>query len=379
MDTYDERRSPSRELLPDLPLEPTQLEWEYEESPAPAPAGRAPASSRRAPRTAQHLTYSEEEPVRPTRQRRGEVPAQRERRREPSRVTDDVVMSIAPATTPAAVRRPRVAPASAKRPAATSTQFVLPPFRSLLEQALPSLVIVATALGVAMIGPLSVFGIPLWALAAAVPALGFLALANEVSHPVWSYSSMVNMAILFAIFPILVVRQSVARVPYIDWSSGTLAAPMVMTLVLIGALAGIGLLAAYLCREDPEYAGVVFLPAAMLIPFFAGSTSITNLHSAMLMVAGIYLVTALLTVVAFVAPPSIAGLIGPVAIMVQFLVLAAIRGADIFPVKSGLSPRVLFFVTVAAKVALTIVVPMASYWMRQVTLIIRTSSRRATT
>lgn len=374
MDNYDERQPASRDLrLPDLPLEPTPLRWEYEETPAPAPAQRTP--SRRMPRTAEQLTYSEEEPARPAPQRRSNAPAQRQRRREIPQGTDDVVMSIAPAATPTPVRRPRVAPATSKRPAATSTPFVLPPFRSLLDQALPSLVIVATALGVALIGPLSLFGIPLWALAASVPALGFLALANEVSHPVWSYSSMVNLAILFAVFPILVVRQSVARVPYIDWSSGTLAAPMVMTLVLIGALAGIGLLAAYLCREDPEYAGVVFLPAAMLIPFFAGSTSITNLHSAMLLVAGIYLVTALLTVVAFVAPPSIAGLIGPVAIMVQFLVLAAIRGADIFPVKSGLSPRVLFFLTVAATVALTIVVPMASYWMRQVTLIIRTSRR----
>jgi len=373
METRDERHASAGDLrLPDLPLAPAR--WEYEETPEPEPV--RPAQQPRRWRTeAQHLSY-EEEPAIPARRRTGGGTSRQRTPRETMRSTDDVVMSIAPAMPAPAARRARVAPAISKRPA-TSTPFVLPPFRSLLDQALPSLVMVATALGVAILGPLSLFGIPLWAFAAAIPALVFLALANEVAHPVWIYSSMVNLAILFAVFPMLVVRQSVARVPYIDWSSGTLAAPVVMTLALIGTLTGAGLLAAWLCREDPEYAGVVFLPAAMLIPFFAGSTSITDLHTAMLMVAGIYLVTALLTVVAFVAPPSVAGLIGPVAIMIQFLVLAAIRGVDIFPVKSGLSPRILFFVTVAATVALTIMVPMASYWMRQVTLLVRTTRRPA--
>ncbi|MGC4106108.1 MAG: hypothetical protein QM753_07095 [Thermomicrobiales bacterium] len=364
-------------LLPDLPLDTGSI-WDYDETPEPTPSipvRRRSDSPRPRPMLAQELTYSEETPAIPLRRRTGTGTTRPRPSREPAHGSDDVVMSIAPAATiPAPARRPRTAPAPSRQ-RSTSTPFVLPPLRSLLDQALPSLVMVVTALGVAALGPLSILGIPLWALAAAVPALAFLALANEVSHPVWSHSSLVNVAILFAVFPVLVVRQSVSRIPYIDWSSGTLAAPMVMTLVLLGALTGVGLLAAYLCREDPEYAGVVFLPAAMLVPFFAGSSSITNLHTAMLMVAGIYLVTALLTVVAFVAPPSISGLMGPVAIMIQFLVLAGLRGADIFPVGSGVSSRVLFFLAVAGTVALTILVPMASYWMRQVMLLVRTSDR----
>jgi len=358
--------------LPDLPFTES-TRWNYAESPEPSrirPSSHieAPREPYRAATSTHHLTYSEDAPALPTRRRPGTTRPRPERSQQDRRTSrDDVVMSIAPAV---------VAPTPSRR-AKTSTRFVLPPLRSLLDQALPSLVMVATAFGIAMLGPLSVFGIPLWAIAAAVPAIAFFALANEVAHPVWSHASMANVAILLAVFPVLVVRQSVSRVPYIDWSSGTLAAPMMMTLVLIGALTGVGLLAAYLCREDPEYAGVVFLPAAMLVPFFAGSTEITNLRTAMLMVAGIYLVTALLTVVVFMAPAGISRLIGPAAIMIQFLVLTAIRGADIFPVGSGVSSRLLFFLAVAATAALTIVVPMASYWMRQVMLIVRSSSRAA--
>ncbi|MGB3330497.1 MAG: hypothetical protein WBA46_16175 [Thermomicrobiales bacterium] len=372
MDSRQDRFEQDRATPPLRRPAPSTLH--YTETPAPSrelPPSRSRTPDSRQRVRAQELTYSElDQTITPRRRR--EQPSPRVRDVDPNN-RDDVVMSISSSAIAPAPTLPRTAPARSRR----TTPYVLPPVRSLVEQALPSLVMVLTALAIAALGPVSVFGIPLWAMAAAVPALAFYALANEVAHPVWSHSSVVNIVTLLAVFPALVVRQSVSRVPYISWSSGTLAAPVVMTVVLIAALAGVGLLSAYLCREDPEYAGVVFLPAAMLVPFFAGSTSITNLRTAMLMVAGIFAVTAILTVVAFVVPPSFSGLIAPVAIMIQFLVLAAIRGAAIFPVGSGFAPRFLFFVTVAATVALTILVPMASYWMRQVMLLVRTSNRTA--
>lgn len=365
MESRYESRLHDREL-PDLPRSTMNY---YEETPSRPSTRRSsgtPDASRRTSATA--ASYVEDAPALPT--NRSPLNAPRSRR-ESVRSNDDVVMSIAPTATPT---QPRAVPARSRR---TSTPFVLPPMRSLVDQALPSLVMVATALAIGFVGPLSLFGIPLWAFAAVIPAAAFTMLANEIAHPVWSHASLVNMAVLLAIFPVLVVRQSVGRVPYIDWSSGTLAAPVMLTLALIGGLVAVGLLAAYLCREDPEFAGVVFLPAAMLVPFFAGSTTITGLRSALLMVAGVYLATAFLTVVAFVAPAGVSGLIAPVAIMIEFLVLAALRGAAIFPVGSGVAMRILFFVTVAATVALTIVVPMVSAWMHQVMLIVRTTDRGA--
>lgn len=363
METRHDSRFSDRELRQPLPNLPRTTMQYYEESPHRSPEHRSVGSPDARRRVSTTAAYVEDAPA----------PAPRtlpRSRRESVRSNDDVVMSIAPAATPS---QPRTAPGRARR---TATPFVLPPLRSLADQALPSLVMVATALAIAVVGPVAVFGVPLWAFAAVVPAAAFTVLANEIAHPVWSHASLVNLAVLLAIFPILVIRQSVGRIPYIDWSSGTLAAPVMLTLALIGGLTGVALFAAYLCREDPEFAGVVFLPAAMLVPFFAGSTTITGLHSALLMVAAIYLFTAVLTVVAFVTPSGWSGLIAPVAIMIEFLVLAALRGASIFPVGSGVAMRVLFFVTVAVTVALTIVVPMVSAWMHQVMLIVRTADRR---
>jgi len=252
--------------------------------------------------------------------------------------------------------------------------FVLPPMRELSSQTVPSAVMALTLLGAAVIGDVSVLGIPIWAFAVTVPTLMVLFLSNGVLHPLWKEASIINLIAVLVVFPTLVVRQSVSRIPFSNASNGTLLAPLSTTALVVGMLIGVALLCAVLCREDPEYAGVVFLPAAMLVPFFAGAGDITNLRTAMLMTVAMFVATAALTVVATILPSRFAVAIAPAAIMVEFLVLAAVRGADVFPLGAGAASKVLFFSIVTFTVALTILVPMLTFWLQQVTLLVRSGT-----
>ncbi|HWV35928.1 MAG TPA: hypothetical protein VNZ55_09845, partial [Thermomicrobiales bacterium] len=161
-------------------------------------------------------------------------------------------------------------------------------------------------------------------------------------------------------------RQSTLRVPFVEWGNGTLLMPVVATLsvvVVLGVLAGGS---AFLAEEDPEYAGIVFLPAALLVPFFAGATEITSLSTALMVLAAIYVVSSLLTVIASVLPGAFPTLVAPLALALEFLVLPMAENTPIFPVGAGVSAKLLFFVLLFVSVGLTIAVPMLAVWMRQV-------------
>ncbi len=280
---------------------------------------------------------------------------------------DDVIVSL---------RQKPVTTASVPHDEAVRAPFVLPSVRELASQTVPSAVMAITLAAAAAVGEVSLFGIPLWAFAVTIPTLLVLFLSNGVLHPLWKEASIVNLIAILVVFPVLVVRQSVSRIPFTAGVNGTLLAPVATTILVVGLLIGAAILCAVLSREDPEYAGVIFLPVAMFVPFFAGAGDITNLRTATLMAVAIFVVTAALTVVATMVPSRYAVAIAPGAIMVEFLVLAAARGADVFPLGAGVASKVLFFAIVTCTVALTILVPLLTFWMQQVTLIMRSNFSR---
>jgi len=282
---------------------------------------------------------------------------------------EDVVVSLRQIPAPAEVEN---------RAERIQVPFVLPPLREMAGQTVPCAVMALTLAATALVGDISILGIPVWAFALTVPTLLLLIFSNSLMHPLWKKASVINLIAVLAVFPALVVRQSVSKIPFSDSSNGTLLAPMATTILVLVMLASVAVLSSILCREDPEYAGVVFLPAAMLVPFFAGAGDITNLRTAMLMSVAIFITAAVLTVVATVVPAHVAVAIAPAAIMVEFLLLAAVRGANVFPLGAGTASKVLFFSIVAFTVALTIIVPMLTFWLQQVMLIVRSNQKQMT-
>lgn len=311
-----------------------------------------------------------------------EIPARRDRPRlrgtsRTRRLPQDEVVAIAQPGEDIVVGRMVSEEARPARRPRSAPLVVLPPWRDMVSQAIPSLVMAATALIAIASGTISLLGVPVWAFAMVIPGLALLLLTNHATHPLWMRATIVNMLTLFAVFPLLVVRQSVSRIPFMRADNGTLLAPTLTTLLLIAVLTGIAIASAVLSVEDPEYAGVIFLPTAMLVPFFAGATTITSLRTAMAMLAIVYVATAGLTVVASFTPTRYVDVIAPATIMIEFLILAAVRGSDVFPIGAGAISKALFFTVIAYTVAMTIAVPLMAQIARQVVTLVQMSFLKA--
>lgn len=230
---------------------------------------------------------------------------------------------------------------------------------------MPDLLVFVTAMLVLAIGPLEPLGVPVWTIAMLVPSLLIFLMSDSATRPLWRRTAVVNLLVLGVLFPVLVVRQSVVDIPYLDRSTGTLWPPLLATVGVAVVLLGLALASAVLSNEDPEYAGVLFLPAAMLVPILAGPVDVTDFRTSVFGIALIYLVVAGLTVVASVLPGAFPTLVAPLAIAAEFVALTAYRTGSIFPIGAGMTSKFLFFGIVFVAVGLAIAVPTLSLWVRE--------------
>jgi len=275
--------------------------------------------------------------------------------------------------------RPEVQAAIHTQPRASSHAWhwsppVMPQPAQVFDLALPNLVTAASTALVTALGTFSPMGLPVWAIVLFVPIMLLALFAGGVRHLGWKRAALINIATLALLFPSLIVRQSVVRIPFVDAGNGTLLAPSIATITVLVVLLALAMASAALAQEDPESSGMLFLPAAMMVPLMAGQTDILGLRTALLMVCAIFLISAGLTVLASVLPGSFPTLVAPLAIALEFVVLALMHDTSVFPTGAGTSAKVLFFVIVLATAGLASVIPSISGWIRQVT---RLTERRA--
>ena len=244
---------------------------------------------------------------------------------------------------------------------------VFPAPLQMLEQGVPNLLMAVSAALVLLLGSNTSLGLPIWAAGIFIPSV-ILALVSTTSNRApWRRTALINVATMAMIFPVLVIRQSVVRIPFVGEGNGTLMAPAIATAAVIGLLLVLAIACAVLSQEDPEHAGIVFLPAAMMVPLLAGQSDLVSLTSALYLAVGIFAVSSILTIVASIMPGGFPAVIVPATIGLEFVLLTAFQSTSIFPTGASGTAKVLFFAIVVATVALAILVPIMSVWVRQVT------------
>ncbi len=244
--------------------------------------------------------------------------------------------------------------------------IVMPSLRLMVEQALPTLMMALSLLLGLVVIDRAPFLEGVWAPIVLAPSITFFFLADRQVRPMWRRCAMMNLAAVGVFYPLLIVRQSYLRVPYVEWGNGTLAMPLMATLTVVVLLLAMGFAAAWMSQDDPEYAGVLFLPAALLVPFFAGATEIVSLRTALIIAASVFLVSSVLTVVASMLPGAYPMLVAPIALALEFMVLPLSDSVPIFPMGAGTASKLLFFVVLATTVGLTAAMPSLAGWVRQV-------------
>ncbi|MCA9834803.1 MAG: hypothetical protein KC435_12705 [Thermomicrobiales bacterium] len=249
--------------------------------------------------------------------------------------------------------------------------IVLPGLRDVLEQCVPTMVMAFSLLFATILIERLTFLTGVWALFVLAPSVALYAVADSAVHPLWKRSALLNLAAVGVFYPLLIVRQSYLRVPFVEWGNGTLTMPLISTLTVVLVLGALALAAAWMSVDDPEYAGVLFLPAAMLVPFFAGATEIVSLRTALIIATIVFLASSVLTVVASMLPSAYPMLVAPVALALEFLVLPLADSSPIFPTGAGTASKLLFFVLLATTVGLTVGMPSLANWVRSVRDLVR--------
>lgn len=247
----------------------------------------------------------------------------------------------------------------------------------MLTLAAPDLVatvsfLLALVVAVAFGGASIAFVVPL-----VIPGLVLAAIDRSRVGQGWRAAVAVNLATTLVLFPLLVIRQSTVRVPYLDLAHGTVYAAMLSTAAVIATLIGIALFAAWTSRQDPETAPLVFMPAALLVPLLTSATEFATLTIALFVAGTIFASAAALTIVASLLPSAFLVFVAPLAVAAEVLFVTLVRQDRIFPVGAGQSGVALFSAVVVAAIAIAVMLPAISSWMRQVDIIWQYRLRQA--
>ncbi len=311
----------------------------------------------------------------PQPERRGE--------RQPRRRREDRVTRNAPAAPRSEDRVTRTGFAAdgeqqAVAPARRRPALVMPGWRYMVTLAAPDLVATASfllALAVAAaVGETSIF----FVLPLVIPGLVLAGIDRSRVGQGWRAAVAVNLATTLVLFPLLVIRQSTVRVPYLDLAHGTVYAAVVSTAAVITALLGIAIFAAWASRQDPETAPLVFMPAALLVPLLTSATEFATLSVALIVAGMIFASAAALTVVASLLPAAFLVFVAPLAVATEVLFVTLVRQDRIFPVGAGQAGIALFAAVIVAAIAIAVMLPAISAWMRQVELIWQYRGQQAT-
>lgn len=349
----------------------------YHEIPSLGYARRDEGSSEpeRRPRSIQRLDIISDMPDVQQPVRRRYNPA-RDRRIPRGRQADDVTTTslradaaVADVVTGVRTRRqapPRASRARSGNPAWRWSPITMPSMRQMLEQAFPMLVMAMSLLFALFVIDRMQMLETLWAPIVLAPSVLIVLASDSQIRPMWGRFAMINLITVGVFYPLIIVRQSYLRVPFVEWGNGTLTMPLLSTFTVIVILTALALTAGYMSRDDPEYAGILILPATLLVPFFAGATEIISLRTALIIAAGVFLVAGFLTVVASMLPGNYPVLVAPIALALEFFVLPLSDSAPIFPLGAGAASKFLFFVLLATTVGLTVAMPNIASWVRQI-------------
>jgi hypothetical protein len=245
----------------------------------------------------------------------------------------------------------------------------MPGWGSMVTLAAPDIVASASFLLALLVA--SVFGETsiLFVFPLIVPSLVLAGLGQFHVRQSWRAAVAVNLATTLVLFPLLVIRQSTVRVPYLDLAHGTVFAAVIATCAVIAAMLGIAIYVAWASREDPETAPLVFMPAALLVPLLTSATEFAALTVALLVAGMIFASAAALTVIASLLPSAFLVFVAPLALAAEVLFVTLVRQDRIFPIGAGQAGISLFAAVIVAAIAIVVMLPAISSWMRQVELI----------
>jgi hypothetical protein len=182
------------------------------------------------------------------------------------------------------------------------------------------------------------------------------ALDRPASRPYWQMALFSTLILL----PIVALQASASRVPFVALTRGSAGPLLWLSFATILALVGLWIFAAFQSNDAPEEGGVLFLPAALLIPAILGAPASLDETSALTMLAEAFLVGGVAIFASLLAPARWKPLAGAFAIGAQFLLLWAIGRGPVVAQDSGFIVPVLAVGLLGLALLLAVLAPLAA-------------------
>jgi hypothetical protein len=206
-------------------------------------------------------------------------------------------------------------------------------------------------------------------------AVAALLKATDYTHlvRVW-FSTLICSAVLL---PLLALQVTLLREPYVSWGRGSASPAMVATLVVAMVLLVGAVWAITANWNEPDQAGLLFMPQAMVVPALIGMRS-TILESPALRIFGeILLLSAIAIACSWLAPPALRLVTPPIAVAVEFILLWGTGYGPWFHSTSGNVVRVLYVLMLALTIVLVAAVPLVALWVKHDAVAVRQARQRA--
>jgi hypothetical protein len=242
----------------------------------------------------------------------------------------------------------------------------MPGWRHLVLVAAPDLVAALSFMAAVAVASLTGVASVLFVLPLIIPSLVLGGADRSLFGQGWRSAAAVNLATMLLLFPLLVIRQSAVRVPYLDGAHGTVFAAVISTMAVLVALVGVAAFAAWSARQDPESAPMLLLPAALMVPLLTSATEFARLQTAIWVAAMIFAAASALTLLASLLPPRYTVFVAPIAVAAEVLYVTVVRQDRIFPVGVGEAGMTLFATVIISAIGLVVIIPGLSAWMLQV-------------
>jgi hypothetical protein len=213
--------------------------------------------------------------------------------------------------------------------------------------------------------PLPMIGAPLRLLlvvAALTIGIAFtVAMDRPGPRPYWQMALSTTLILM----PILALQASASRVPFVAISRGSAGPLLWLTLAAAGALFGLWLFAVYQSDQTPENGGLLFLPAALLVPAVLGAPGDLDETSALGTLGETALVSALAIFVGVLAPPNWRPFAGGVALGAQFLLLWALGRGPTLAYEGGVVVPISAVFLLAVASLLAVLAPLGALFSRR--------------
>jgi hypothetical protein len=257
--------------------------------------------------------------------------------------------------------------AESERKRSPGEPIVLPPAPQVVAQAIPdasmAFVLIVASQFQQLLNPA---GIPLWIALVLAPNLVTLMLTDGRKNPWWRRAAMVNFITIGALLPVSVIGRYLVRTPYLDEAHGAVLPTVLGLGAALAVLITLGISSAVLSREDPEYAGVLILPACLLVPVSFGDGRISSLELTLMVVGIVYIASAIATVVASLLTGALPALVAPSIFAGEFVLLSLLQKLPSVPSGAATSITVTFLSLILAAGLLTVIVPILSIWCTRV-------------